>query len=58
MKTKRIMIIVLIMEATLVLITLLRGGNAWLGIVCYWAVLLMKNISDYIDEKRKDHGRE
>jgi len=52
LKTKRIMIIVLIMEATLVLITLLRGGNAWLGIVCYWAVLLMKNISDYIDDKR------
>lgn len=52
MKTNRIMIVVLIMEAALVLITLLRGGNAWVGIICYWVVLLMKNISDYIDDKR------
>jgi len=52
MKTKNLMIVILVIEAALVLITLLRGGNAWLGIVCYWAVLLMKNISDYIDDKR------
>ena len=58
MKTKNLMVVMLIVESALVLITLLRGGNAWLGIVCYWAVLLMKNISDYIDEKRKDHGRD
>ena len=58
MKTKNLMIIILIIESALVLITLLRGENAWFGIVCYWAVLLMKNISDYISEKRKDHGRE
>ena len=44
--------------STLVLIGLLMKQDVWVGIVCYWAVLLMKNISDYIDEKRKDHGRE
>ena len=52
MKTKNLMIVILIMEAALVLITLLKGGNAWFSIVCYWVVLLMKNISDYIDDKR------
>ena len=53
MKNKLFMNAMLIVESALVLITLLMGKNAWLGIVCYWAVLLMKNISDYIDEKRK-----
>lgn len=53
MKNKLFMNAMLIVESALVLITLLMGKNAWLGIVCYWAVLLMKNISDFIDEKRK-----
>ena len=53
MKNKLFMNAMLIVESALVLITLIRGENAWLGIVCYWAVLLMKNISDFIDEKRK-----
>ncbi len=53
MKNKLFMNAILIVESALVLITLLMGKNAWLGIVCYWAVLLMKNISDFIDEKRK-----
>jgi hypothetical protein len=53
MKTKNLLILILIVESALVLVTLLLGKNAWVGIVCYWAVLLMKNILDYIDEKRK-----
>jgi len=56
-KTKNFMIVMLIVESALVLIGLLLKKDVWVGIVCYWAVLLMKNISDYIDEKRKDHGR-
>ena len=58
MKTKNLMIVMLIIESALVLIGLLMKQDVWVGIVCYWAVLLMKNISDYIDEKRKDYGRE
>lgn len=57
MKTKNLMIVMLIVESALVLIGLLLKKDVWVGIVCYWAVLLMKNISDYIDEKRKDNGR-
>lgn len=53
MKTKNLMVILLIIESALVLIGLLMKQDVWFGIVCYWAILLMKNISDYIDEKRK-----
>jgi len=52
MKTKNLMIVLLIIESALVLVGLLMKQDVWVGIVCYWAVLLMKNISDYIDEKR------
>ena len=52
MKTKNLMVIMLIVESALVLIGLLMKQDVWVGIVCYGAVLLMKNISDYIAEKR------
>ena len=52
MKTKNLMIVLLIVESALVLIGLLMKQDVWVGVVCYWAVLLMKNINDYIDEKR------
>ena len=54
MKTKNLMIILLIMESALVLSGLLMKRDVWGIILCYWAVLLVKNISDYIDEKRKE----
>ena len=54
MKTKIFFIVMLIVESALVLIGLLLKQDVWVGIVCYWAVLLVKNISDYIDEKRKE----
>ena len=56
MKTKNVITALLMVESALVLITLLLGRNAWVGVVCYWAILLMKNTCDYIDEKRKNDG--
>ena len=53
MKTKNLMIVMLILESALVLIGLLLKQDVWFGIVCYWMILLMKNINDYIDDKRK-----
>jgi hypothetical protein len=48
----------LIVESALILVGLLLKQDVWVGIVCYWAVLLVKNISDYIDEKRKEDDGE
>ena len=53
MKTKNLMIILLILESALVLIGLLMKMDVWVGIVCYWFIVLMKNISDYIDVRRE-----
>lgn len=54
MKIKNFFIVMLIVESALVLSGLLMKRDVWGIIVCYWAVLLVKNISDYIDEKRKE----
>ncbi len=54
MKIKNFFIVMLIVESALILVGLLLKQDVWVGIVCYWAVLLVKNISDYIDEKRKE----
>lgn len=55
MKNKLFMNAMLIVESALVLITLLMGKNSWLGIVCYWAVLLMKNIRTSSTKRGRRH---
>ena len=56
MKTQDILVLFLLVEAVLVLIGLLLGQNVWLGIVCYWAILSIKNFLDYL-EGRKGRGK-
>ena len=56
MKTKCVMTACLLVESALVLIGLLLKQEVWFGIVCYWAVLTMKNLSDLMDEREKRHG--
>ena len=58
MKTKNLMIILLIIQSGLVLAGLLLKKDVCVGIVCYWGILFMKNICDYLDEKRSGHGSE
>ena len=54
MRIKNILTVCLMLVSLLVLIGLLNGHNVWVGIVCYWAVLLMKNITDYRDIRREE----
>ena len=56
MKTKCVMTACLLVESALVLIGLLLKQEVWFGIVCYWAVLTMKNLSDLMDEREKHYG--
>ena len=51
MKTQDILVLCLLVEAVLVLIGLILGYNVWIGIICYWAVLSMKNLLDYLDRR-------
>ena len=57
MKTKNLLIVFLIIESALVLFGLLMGWNVWVGIICYWSVLLMKNINDYLDARRENRDQ-
>ena len=57
MKTKNLMILLLILESGLVLFGLIMKWDVWVGVVCYWFILLMKNICDLIDEKRAYNER-
>ena len=56
MKTKCVMTTCLLVESALVLVGLLLKQEVWFGIVCYWAVLTMKNLSDLMDEREKHYG--
>lgn len=57
MKTKDLMTLCLLIESALVLAGLLLKQDVWLGIVCYWTVLTLKNLSDYMDGRKDRNGR-
>ena len=56
MKAQYVLVILLFIEAALVLTGLILGQNVWLGIICYWAILTMKNFLDFLDW-RNDHEK-
>ena len=57
MRAKNVMMFFLILESLFVLIGTLMKQDMWVGIVCYWTILLMKHICDLMDEKRDRNGR-
>ena len=56
MRTKYIVTMCLLIESALVLTGLILKQDVWFGIVCYWAVLTMKNLLDFMDERRGHDG--
>ena len=56
MKTKDMMTLCLLIESALVLIGLLLKLDMWVGIVCYWTVLTLKNQSDFMDGRKGRNG--
>lgn len=54
MRRKNILTVCLMLVSLLVLIGLLMKRDVWIGIVCYWAVLLMKNTTDSLDILREE----
>ena len=47
------LIFALMIIAAVVCGTIAAGGNAWALIICYWAVLTVKNGADWIAAQRK-----
>ena len=56
MKTKDMMTLCLLIESALVLAGLLLKLDVWLGIVCYWSVLTLKNLTDFMDGRKGRNG--
>ena len=56
MKTKNAMIFLLMLESGMVLIGLLLKRDVWVGVVCYWFILLMKNFCDCLDARREEQS--
>ena len=53
MQTQILMSILLIVDAAMILISLFLKQDVWFSMVCYWFVVLLKNISDVIDENNR-----
>ena len=53
MRTQILMPILLTVDAALVLIGLFLKQDVWFSMTCYWFVLLLKNISDVLDENNR-----
>ena len=57
MKLKDVLTVSLLIEAVMVLLGIVAGYDMWAGIICYWAVLSLKNLIDYIDTRRENDRR-
>ena len=49
-RIKNLLILLLIFICCFVLIVQSYGANAWGLILCYWLILLIKNLVDFIEE--------
>lgn len=47
---KNLLIIALIIICWVVIATQIYGHDTWYLIICYWVVLLVKNVVDYMEE--------
>ena len=56
MKTKDMMTLCLLIESALVLDGLLLKLDVWLRIVCYWSVLTLKNLADFMEGRKGRDG--
>ena len=50
------MTLCLLIESALVLAGLLLKLDVWFGIVCYWSVLTLKNLTDFMDRRKGRNG--
>ena len=49
-RIKNLLIIALMFICWLVIVTQISGRDTWYLIICYWVVLLVKNVVDFIEE--------
>ena len=54
MKTSQMNKLILLIEAVLIIITLATGGKAVIGMCCYWAVVAVYHLTDFIFGKIED----
>ncbi len=52
MKAQDILVLCLLLEAVLVFVGLCLGQSVWIGIICYWGILSLKNLLDYLEGRR------
>ena len=58
MKTGRSMStkIILMVEALLIILTLASGGKAVIGMICYWFLVAVNHLTEYLIGRRDDGG--
>lgn len=64
MKRNTMESLILMIEAVLIIITLATGGSAIIGMICYWAIVAINHLTDFIirrieeKEEKKDAGKQ
>ena len=63
MKRNTLQSLILTIEAILIIITLAAGGNAVVGMICYWSVVAVNHLTDFIvrrieEKEEKNAGKQ
>lgn len=57
MKNKQLQHIILMVEALLIILTLATGGKAVIGMICYWSIVAVNHLTDFLIGRREDGSK-
>ena len=58
MSSKQFNRLVLMIEAVLIIITLATGGKAIVGMICYWTLVAVNHLFDFLNGRYEDDGKD
>ena len=57
MSSKQMNRLFLMIEAVLIVISLATGGKAVIGMICYWSIVAVNNLTDYLIGRSEEDGK-
>ena len=55
---ERLQRLILCMEAVLIILSLATGSSAKVGMACYWAIIAVYHLTEFLSYRRNDSGKD
>ena len=55
---ERLQRLILCLEAVLIILSLATGSNAKVGMACYWAIIAVYHLTEFLSARRNNSGED